>query len=534
MQNLNIYTEIPNMPISDQKSCEVFAKNLNQNLEQKGIKCKLEFNYSKDVWHIFGQILEINNIQKIKGPLQNTSAEIFFREKYTGNNFFYENGVLYTEIRENDIKSLILNIFLKNLKSHSWSIKAKWNTSGEICCRPLKNIAIYLNNEFINGSFAHVKFYEQSYKLINQEEKHQTLIEKTKNLNLNKEHLFNNLIYLVNDPEIMIFEFDQKFLKIPSKIIQSFLEIEQNSLLIYENGEMTNKILCLVEKNLELDVKKFQNSANAKLIDLLFQYERDMERSVESYQNERNNKIINNQIGSIGDKINRMKVIAKDMNILNESLEEQINLFQLDVTSEIIQENPSLSGNITKSLFPNFIEKNIQIQLLDYIDNLIKFSNFGMLPNSSNDPFGLKKQCDFIIQYLLENELNIDFQKAEEFINHRLKLHLVKINPILNHFVINRRYLHKYLNFSIDFNKIQRIINLVKKINCDQNIELHSIEIRLMDKIQKLSIENINEVLDQIIAYLDYTEISPYIERKNLMENFIDQVKKIIDLDSIN
>lgn len=283
-------------------------------------------------------------------------------------------------------------------------------------------------------------------------------------------------------------------------------------------------------KNCNITAENFTKSVEAKLLDLLLQYNRDISKSIELYKQERDDKLINDKIGTIKDKILRMKNLSIKIFKDNTNILNSLDFFAIDTTSEIVSENPSLLGCIAQEVLPNYNQNSYEIKIIDCIDNLIELSSINCLPTGSKDQFGLKKQCDFVINYLLNNELDVDLHGAEGFFKQRLKIALDKINPLLNIIKIERKIICKYLKWNISIENLNRIINLSNKSECDQHIVLHSIENNLINKIEKLNIENINDILEQVIQYIDGTNISPYIERKELLDKFLDSVKKVIQI----
>jgi glycyl-tRNA synthetase beta subunit len=528
MKLLEIILEIPDMPIVDQKSSVVFAKELNILLQNHGINTEIKYNHSKD-FMIFTGIIK-SNIAKtlIKGPKTGSSGEIFFRSKYQSSNFIIKDEYVFAEYINYDLKSIILECFFNTMKTHQWSIGMTWNDSKITCCRPINNISIKYDNQYLNGAFANVKFSHCTSEINNFSEKFQNLQDELLKLDYlyNSEFINNFLIYLIDKPKIIIVDFDKKFLVIPEQIIKDFLQKEQMSVLLYKNNKAVNKVLCIIEDGLQINIKNFQLSIEAKLLDLYLQYRRDITKPIETYIIERNHKVINEKLGTISDKISRMKSLLKTMPNLKH-IEHDIDLYNLDITSETVQETPSMIGIIAKELITDYNKYDHEIRLLEYIDNLIEFAKLGFLPTANKDQFGLKKQCDFIIEYLMQNELNIDFGEAEDFFNQRLRLKIEKINPDLLKLKFERRFLYKYIDYKINHNGLIRIINLVSKSKCNQYIELHSIEKTLLEKVEKLSLENLNETISELTHFIDNTQISPYNERLMILEEFLKNFTKL-------
>ena len=541
IKNFNLYIEIPDMPIADQKLCGVFFNNLKEKLKENSLLFDLQFLYSKDLWQIFGTFSSNFLSTKIKGPKQDSSSEKFFREKYPTGSFFYDKNFLYVEISDSNIGSFLAKTILELLKKHSCSIKMSWNNLDLDFCRPIRNIYMLFNGK---QEFLELNLISQKKKeypaILTPEEKLQKLYKNSIDYNYNKNLLEEKLVYLFNNPKTLIGNFNTKYLEIPEKIISSFLEDELLVVLLFENEKPVNKFLCLLESDIQENIDGFEFAVNAKLTDLFLQFQKDRSKSLENYKIQRDNKIINEKLGTFGDKIQRMEKIfqnilknRKDDFISPEKIEEihnQINLFSLDISSEIVSENPTLLNSITEFLIPGYTPSNF-VTLLDYIDNLVEMAKLDLLPTGSKDQFGLKKQCDFIIFYLLENYLDIDFELAEDFINHRLKNHLAKINPILNFVHIDRKYVYEYLNFDISLENLQRVINLEKKSICKENIEIHSIEKNLLNKINNIQkLQEISEILKEIISYINTTTIQPYMERKDILTKFIHKINKMIDI----
>ena len=541
MNILRILIKLQNMPLEDKLNHNKFNNLFSKILLKKGIDLNFISNFSNNFLYITNENFPDNFIVTTRGPrvtepiitgqmtIEPSSVTNFkhkFKNQFQNYSFIFKDGYIFAEEKIHYNIVLVESLY-ETIKCFSWSCNIKI-TDDLFACRPIDFISIETINKYTNvhnfytGIYKDLIFQKQDFfPILSIDDKKQNIVNELNKYNCNKNYVYDYLLNKFDNPKIHCVEFEPQYLIIPSEIIEYFILNEQLGVLLYENNEPINKFLILLEHNYVVNSDGFSFSANAKLLDLLQVFNRDKQITISDYKKQRDQFVISKEIGTMKEKIYRMQEIGKKLDI-NECLEN----YNLDIMSEIVQENPLLKNVITKFLIPDYKE-NEMLVFLDYIDNIFIFKEHNNLPSGSKDPFGLKKQADFIINILLKNIIPIELPiQIEQWIRSRTEYILNNINPNLKLIKCNIGEISKYKNIKLPLEQLSRISNLVTKSEYTTNIELNNIETNLIS--QTVNLTNILTITDNIIIYIDNNKISPFIERKEILMNFLNQIKTLI------
>ncbi len=516
------YLEIPDMPVVDFTSgFTKFIDHFYTIFIKDGFIINNLYTYaSKDLFYIQSDLLFKDQYILVRGPVKDSDKIIFFKQKYKMYEFIENKNDhrIYVKIPKhyNNLSNLVCELIYK----HHWSVSMRWDNSGISCTRPIKSINLFLNHKMIDGQYGFIHFTDKKFNLIDNSK----IFNNNNifyNLNIEQKQTFNKLIKLTNEPKLVEFKFKEKYLIIPEKIIHYCLLQEHFVIQISKNK-------CVAIMDIDVEQKNLMHTVDGKLLDLLLMYERDIKKPEEYYFNSLKNKIINQQIGTIFDKLQRMKKLITHLNNkqinINELLKE-IDIYKFDCCSEIVTEYPALDGEIRKIFYPNH-KYDKYIKILNCIDNLISLSDH--LPIKNKDPFGLKKDVDYLITNYDSLDPNI-LQGSKNFFLQRLK----NKYPILNFIKDNSEKLHLYKNIKLNLDAINRIINIINKLTCDQHISLDINENNLITIINNSNILYINNCIDQVMEYINNYKIAPYIERLYIIVLIKNKLEKNINIQSL-
>ena len=453
---------------------------------EKSIKSKKNFSLSTPnrliiVFEGLDKQIKIES-EEIKGPKTNApeqALEGFIRtNKIEKKNLFKnktEKGEFYFYKTKSELlktNDLLREFIPKLLKNYQWKKSMRWGEYDLNWGRPLKSILSVFDKQVINFEFHHIsssnstfidkdleekkkifidfrsyeKYLKKQGTLINQD-KRKELIKKEFSKILNKRklmiqdnpRLIDEVINLVDNPNVLMCSFDKKFLSIPKEILTLTMQSHQKYFPTFDNkGEITNEFLIVANKK---DQKGLIRSGNervieARLSDAEFFWNKDKTQNLFKKVSELKSISFFKGLGTYFDKVQRMRklggIISDELLISKEKVELSASICKTDLTSDLVREFPELQGimggyfsiyqgfdkdislAITEQYLPIGLDSKMPkkpfsfaLSLTDKIDTLVGFFGINEKPTSSKDPFALRRSALGIIRTIVENKKNL-------------------------------------------------------------------------------------------------------------------------------
>ena len=355
----------------------------------------------------------------------------------------------------------------------------RWSDTDLLWGRPLRSILAVYNREILTFSYGHlraidctviekdldtkvvkVKTIKDYQKLLinnniilNHEEREQKIIKKfesfykVKNF---KNHydvkLLKEVTNIVEDPQVLLIDFDKKYLEIPKEIIISTLQNHQRYFpIIDKKDEITNFFLVVTNKKDTNNLIKNGNKrvVEARLADAKFFWDKDKSKNLIKQIVKLKDVKFYEGLGSVYDKTQRLRklsgMLADEFNLNKEKAEIAASISKSDLCSDLVNEYPDLQGLLGKyfALSQGFEEdvsnavsdhylplgnnsmtskKPISyiVAISDKIDTLVGFFLINEKPTSSKDPFALRRTAIGLLRIITEKKLNI---KMKDLIN---------------------------------------------------------------------------------------------------------------------
>ena len=474
-------------------------ENFQKLFEEKNLKFKNSKSYSTPnrlIIFFDGLDKEIKEkSDEIKGPNINApekALEGFLRSNKITKNQIYkksmEKGEFYFFKTKETITDTI--IFLEEnipsiLNKISWKKSMKWGDFEMEWGRPLKSILSIFDSKKLSFKFHHLEssnttfvdkefedkqkkfnkfrnyigYFKKSGIIIDQNyrkkiiEKELLKISKRKNIRLEiNNKLLNEVVDLVDQPNVLSCKFDQKFLEIPKEILIITMQYHQKYFHTFDQKDnITNNFLVVANCKDNKGYIKIGNErvVDARLNDAKFFWEKNKSQNLIKQISKL--KFINyfEGLGSYFDKVQRMKklgaLISDEMLISKEKIELLSSICKIDLISDIVNEFPELQGvmggyfasaqgfdkdislSISEHYLPTGLESrvpkksfSIALALTDKIDTLVGFFGINQKPTSSKDPYALRRSALGIIRLLLENKKEF---KLNDLINYSISLY---------------------------------------------------------------------------------------------------------------
>ena len=366
-----------------------------------------------------------------------------------------------------------------------WKKSMKWGNYSLNWARPLKSILAVFNNKSLNFKFHHLvcsnttfidKEFEdkkkifkniKSYKIffkrsgviidhIQRKEYIVKEIEKISNkknftIELNNK-LLSEVTNIVEQPNIIVCQFDKKFLNIPKEILIITMQHHQKYFPTFDKkGNITNEFLVVANNK---DIKGYIKLGNervveARLSDAQFFWEKNKSQNLIKQVSKLKTMNYFRGLGSYFDKTQRMRklggMISDELLISKDQVELSASICKVDLISDIVGEFPELQGimggyfaevqgfnkeialAVREHYLPTGLDSktpkklfSIALALSDKIDTLTGFFGINQKPTSSKDPYALRRSALGVIKLLIDN--NKDF-KIKDLIRYSTSLH---------------------------------------------------------------------------------------------------------------
>ena len=417
--------------------------------------------------------------EEIKGPNINApeiALEGFIRSNNISKNDLYKKTIekkefffFKTKLKKLNTHELLEEFIPKTLEKIQWKKSMKWGNYNLKWGRPLKSVlAIYdkkklifnfhhlcsSNTTFIDKEFeenkkifTNFKDYNNFFKKLNitiDQELRKNLIEKKfneiltkKNITIEKNpRLLDEVVDLTDQPNVLLCEFDRKFLNIPKEILIITMQNHQKYFPTFDNkGNITNEFLVVTNKQDKKGFIKLGNErvVEARLSDAEFFWFKDKSQNLVKKVSKLKSMNYFRGLGTYFDKVQRMRklggMLSDELLISKDKVELSASVCKVDLVSELVGEFPELQGimggyfaevqgfekdvslAISEQYLPIGPESkipkkpySIALSLADKIDTLVGFFGINQKPTSSKDPYALRRLALGIIKIIAQNK----------------------------------------------------------------------------------------------------------------------------------
>tara|TARA_B100000902_G_scaffold375003_1_gene404516 strand:+ start:375 stop:2441 length:2067 start_codon:yes stop_codon:yes gene_type:complete len=499
--------------------------------------------------------------QEIKGPNINApenAKEGFLRSNNISDNDLYkkkiDKGEFYffkTKSEKLDTHDLLEELIPLVLKKIQWKKSMRWGQYDLNWGRPLKSILAIFDKKKLIFNFHHLtssnttfidKNFEENKKIffsfkeymvyfkrlniIIDQNQRKELIEKKLNQIIQKKdikvekdsNLLNEIVDLTDQPNIILCEFDKKFLKIPKEILIITMQYHQKYFPIFDlKGDITNEFFVVINNKDKKGLIKLGNErvVDARLSDAEFFWKKDKSQNLVKKVSSLKSMNYFKGLGTYFDKVQRMRklggMLSDELLISKEKVELSASVSKVDLVSELVGEFPELQGimgsyfaeaqgfdkDVSTAIreqylpigFNSRIPKkpySIALSLIDKIDTLVGFFGINQKPTSSKDPFALRRLALGVIRTVIENKK--DF-KLTDIISYSSGLYIEQ------GFKFDNKFLQKELTeFLMD-----RLKFYMKEVKIRHDIVMASTNSHSLDQSVKIfeKAKSINKIIDK-------------------------------------
>jgi glycyl-tRNA synthetase beta chain len=434
--------------------------------------------------------------EEIKGPnvkASEVALEGFIRSNNINKKDLFkqtiDKGEFYffkTKSKELNTQNLLEELVPSILHKIKWKKSMRWNDFNLNWGRPLKSILAIFDKKKLTFNFHHLtssnstfidkefeekkkifidfKDYNNFFKKLNITIDHnlrKNIVEKKlndisskKNIIIeNNPKLLNEVVDLTDQPNVILCEFDRKFLNIPKEILIITMQYHQKYFPTFDKkGNITNEFLVVTNKKDINGLIKLGNErvVEARLNDAEFFWKKDKSQNLVKRVSMLKSMNYFKGLGTYFDKVQRMRklggMLSDELLISKDKVELSASICKVDLVSELVGEFPELQGvmggyfaeaqgfekDVCKAISEQYLPAglnskvpkkpySVALSLADKIDTLVGFFGINQKPTSSKDPFALRRLALGIIKTIIENKK--DF-KIRDLISYSAGLYL--------------------------------------------------------------------------------------------------------------
>ena len=480
-------------------SRNVLLENFQNLFEEKKILFKKSSSFSTPNRLIIlfeGLSKEITQkAEEIKGPNVNApdkavegflrsnqidKKDLFIKKIEKGEFYFFKKPTNKTNTI--DLLQEYTPLILDKLQ---WKKSMIWGNYNLSWARPLKSILAVFGNKSLDFKFHHLissnttftdkefedkkkifktfksykDFFNQSGIIIDHVLRKDFIIKKIEKISSKNNFivepnnkLLDEVTDIVEQPNIIVCKFDQKFLNIPKEILIITMQYHQKYFPTFnKKGKITNEFLVVANNHDEKGYIKLGNErvVEARLSDAQFFWEKNKSQNLVKQVSKLKSMNYFKGLGSYFDKIQRMRklggMISDELLISKDQVELSASICKVDLISDIVGEFPELQGimgghfagvqgfdkeialAVSEHYQPTGLDSktpkkpfSIALALTDKIDTLVGFFGIDQKPTSSKDPYALRRSALGVIKLLIDN--NKEF-KIKDLISYSTSLH---------------------------------------------------------------------------------------------------------------
>ena len=539
--------------------------------------------------------------QAIEGFVRSNKIErknLYKKKTEKGEFYFYQ-----TEAQSLKTYDFLIEFIPKILANYQWKKSMKWGEYDLNWGRPLKSILSIFDKKIVSFNFHHLvssnstfidkdledkkknfnnfkdyeKFFEKQGIFIDQNKRLKIInsnfskILNKKGLKINDNpKLIDEVVNLVDSPNVLLCNFDKKFLSVPKEILTLTMETHQKYFPTFnDKNEITNQFLIVANQKDHKGLIKIGNErvVEARLSDAEFFWNKDKAQNLVKKVSNLKSMNFFKGLGNYFDKVQRMRklggMISDELLISKEKVELSASICKTDLTSELVGEFPELQGlmggyfstyqgfdkDISLALteqylpigFNSRVPKkpfSVALSITDKIDTIVGFFGINEKPTSSKDPLALRRIALGIIRILIENKKNLKINdlliySSSLFQDQGYRLENINLQKELNEFLKDRfKYYLKEKEIRYDITEaiissfsLNKIFSSYEKARCLNKIINNQIGLDIILSFKRASNILENEMKNNKIEIDNTTD--PGIFKSDFEKNLYKKVNEI-------
>jgi len=258
-----------------------------------------------------------------------------------------------------------------------------------------------------------------------------------------KEDLLEEVLFLVEYPNVLYGTFDPSFLNIPQEVlITSMREHQRYFPVLDKDGKLLPYFVTVRNgdrTSIEQVAKGNEKVLRARLSDAKFFYAEDQKLAIPDALAKLETIVYHEELGTVADKVRRIQITTSKLSHAL-ALEPQTAddaartaaICKFDLVTQMVYEFPELQGimgedyarkagereNVAKAINEHYQPRfagdrapaslaGAVVSIADKIDTIVGCFSIGIIPTGSQDPYALRRQAAGIVQIVLAHGLKL-------------------------------------------------------------------------------------------------------------------------------
>jgi glycyl-tRNA synthetase beta chain len=256
--------------------------------------------------------------------------------------------------------------------------------------------------------------------------------------------LMEEVVYLVEWPHVWQGGFDERFLELPGRVVETAMMSHQRYFPVRQDGRLLPKFVFVANGGQQdVVVRGNEEVLVGRLADAEFAFATDLERGIEAMAAELGRVSFLEGSGSLADKTSRVRgvaeALARRLGVDDETRAAAVRAAELakaDLVSNLVGEFSALegfagsvyaerageSGAVAAAVAEHHLPYGFGgampataagaiVSVADKADTLATAFRLGMEPTGSRDPFGLRRAASGLVAVVLERSWDVGIQE---------------------------------------------------------------------------------------------------------------------------
>lgn len=397
----------------------------------------------------------------------------------------------------------------------------------------------------INNCSEYFTKLEEKYVIVDQNLRRNIILGEIKKIEDKKikvkiiPKVLDEVVNLVEFPQIIIGDYPEKFLKLPKEILVMAIQSHQRYFPVEDiEGNLINQFIVVhngLKESEELIKEGHQRVLEARLEDASYSFHKDISINFSGRTELLKGIVFHDKLGSLYNKIKRLEELGiyladiNNMQDLIDNLKQTVKLCKNDLTTKMVGEFPELQGVVgkiytdssyiitlyepsklgreekivSKAIYEHYLPIQADgdlpkskvgsiVSVVDKLDNIVGMLLIGHIPTSSQDPHVLRRQANGIILIVLN--IGLSFPLSD---------------------MITK-------NYKLYKDQIQTLSHSKKTLELSQKETVKIVKEFLLDRLKAylIRLEHPSELFEAIIGVND-EQIVNILERESALINFV-------------
>ena len=322
-----------------------------------------------------------------------------------------------------------------------------------------------------------------------------------------EDDLLEEVTALVEYPVAISGEFDEVYLDVPQEVLVMTMQDNQKYFAVFDDQQHLMPYFITISnvdsKKPEVVARGNERVIRPRFGDAEFFYQQDQKQALSSFRPRLDSVKFQEQLGSIGDKVERIAQladsIAAQMGADRGQVKQAAQLCKNDLLTDMVGEFPKLQGvmgryyadhdkapavvstAIEQHYWPKYAGDSLPesdigqcLALADRLDSLVGIFAIGQKPSGVKDPFALRRAALAVVRILIEKDLDLNIyalcQQAANNLASRVPAAEV-VDDVVDY--IFDRLRSYYQDQGIEFDIVEAVLAVKPTVlcDCDQRIK---------------------------------------------------------------